>query len=139
LEAAVTSLTAHQQQQKEEWPEQQLLWRFSERQEYVSSNETTIDASNVTTWLRQQEQLNHRHRRLASSSSKSHPAAHPPASYARAEYVSALLNSRFCLHLQGDTTTSRRLFDAIAAGCIPVIIADGVNLPFSSQVRKWKH
>ena len=139
LEAAVTSLTAHQQQQKEEGPEQQLLWRFSEHQQYVSSNDTIVDASNVTTWLQQQEQLNHRHRRLASSSSKSHPAAHPPASYARAEYVSALLNSRFCLHLQGDTTTSRRLFDAIAAGCIPVIIADGVNLPFSSQVRKWKH
>jgi hypothetical protein len=132
LEAA-NSISAHQQQQKEEGPEQQLLWRFSERQEYVSSNETTIDASNVTTWLRQQEQLDHQQRRLASSS-KSHPAAHPPSSYARAEYVDALLNSRFCLHLQGDTTTSRRLFDAIAAGCIPVIIADGVNLPFSSQV-----
>ena len=35
---------------------------------------------------------------------------------------------------KGDTTTSRRLFDAVAAGCIPVIIADNVNLPFSNQV-----
>jgi len=64
----------------------------------------------------------------------SHPSSRPPPSYSRDEYVTDLLRSRFCLHLQGDTTTSRRLFDAIAAGCIPVIIADGVNLPFSNQL-----
>jgi hypothetical protein len=68
--------------------------------------------------------------------SPGHPAARAPASYARGEYVAALLASRFCLHLQGDTTTSRRLFDAVAAGCIPVIVADGVNLPFSAQVGR---
>eukprot|EP00615_Pteridomonas_danica_P004457 CAMPEP_0114335888 /NCGR_PEP_ID=MMETSP0101-20121206/5347_1 /TAXON_ID=38822 ORGANISM="Pteridomonas danica, Strain PT" /NCGR_SAMPLE_ID=MMETSP0101 /ASSEMBLY_ACC=CAM_ASM_000211 /LENGTH=447 /DNA_ID=CAMNT_0001467641 /DNA_START=32 /DNA_END=1375 /DNA_ORIENTATION=+ len=65
-------------------------------------------------------------RRLLSSS--------PPSSYARLDYVAQLMKSRFCLHLQGDTTTSRRLFDSIAAGCIPVIIADNVNLPFSDKI-----
>ena len=55
-------------------------------------------------------------------------------SYARSDYVNEITSARFCIHLQGDTTTSRRLFDSIAARCIPVIIADGVNLPFASQV-----
>ena len=44
------------------------------------------------------------------------------------------MNTRFCIHLRGDTTTSRRLFDAIAALCIPVIISDDINLPFASQI-----
>jgi len=46
-----------------------------------------------------------------------------------------LASLRYCLHLRGATTTSRRLFDAIAAGCVPVVVADGANLPFASQVR----
>jgi len=132
----MSTATAQQPPQQHERLQQQLSRRFSEFQQQGSSNDAIADLSIVTIWQQQQQRLlqqhHHQRRRLASS----HPAAHPPASYARAEYVAALLNSRFCLHLQGDTTTSRRLFDAIAAGCIPVIIADGVNLPFSSQVRK---
>lgn len=47
-------------------------------------------------------------------------------------YAQAMRNSRFCLHLRGDTSTSRRLSDAVAAGCIPVIVSDfiGPNMPF---------
>jgi hypothetical protein len=47
-------------------------------------------------------------------------------------YAQAMRDSRFCLHLRGDTSTSRRLSDAVAAGCIPVIVSDfiGPNMPF---------
>ena len=39
------------------------------------------------------------------------------------DYVQGMLGSIFCLVPEGDTTTSRRLFDALAAGCVPVVIA----------------
>eukprot|EP00750_Incisomonas_marina_P028072 INCI6370.2.p1 GENE.INCI6370.2~~INCI6370.2.p1 ORF type:complete len:1896 (-),score=245.23 INCI6370.2:271-5958(-) len=50
-------------------------------------------------------------------------------------YAYAMLRSEFCLVPAGDTPTSRRLFDAIKALCVPVIISDGIgpSLPFS-----WK-
>ncbi|CAN0412541.1 unnamed protein product, partial [Scytosiphon promiscuus] len=39
---------------------------------------------------------------------------------------------RFCFCPRGDTPSSRRLFDAIAAGCIPIVTETGVAvLPFS--------
>ena len=36
----------------------------------------------------------------------------------------SMRQSVFCLVPRGDTPSSRRLFDAISAGCIPVIISD---------------
>ena len=50
-------------------------------------------------------------------------------------YVRELRESQYCLHLRGDTSTSRRIYDALAAGCVPVIISDDSHLPFKSQVR----
>jgi len=54
-----------------------------------------------------------------------------------------LQDSHFCIHLRGDTPTSRRLYDSIAAGCLPIVVSDallshnreggvsaGANLPF---------
>jgi hypothetical protein len=46
------------------------------------------------------------------------------------EYMRAMENSKYCLILRGDTTSSRRLFTAINVGCIPVIISDWIKLPF---------
>ena len=37
------------------------------------------------------------------------------------------MQSTFCLVLPGDSVTSRRLFDAIVAGCVPVIVT-GVDI-----------
>lgn len=50
-------------------------------------------------------------------------------------YAEMIMDSRFCLIPRGDTYTSRRLFDAVAAGCIPIIQDGGIrrSLPF-----KWK-
>ena len=46
-----------------------------------------------------------------------------------------LLKSEYCLHFRGDTTTSRRVYDAIAAGCVPVIISDNTHVPFTSNLN----
>jgi hypothetical protein len=69
-------------------------------------------------------------------------------------YAQRMLRSRFCLVAAGDTKTSRRLFEALAAGCIPVYLgyfdgepggfsmgapqplANGANnMPFRSSVN----
>eukprot|EP00890_Picochlorum_soloecismus_P003384 jgi/Picsp_1/4046/NSC_01557-R1_protein len=52
------------------------------------------------------------------------------------EYGEMMFDSKFCLHVSGDTPTSRRLYDSIAAGCIPVIVAENirVNLPFRESI-----
>lgn len=51
------------------------------------------------------------------------------------------LNSSFCFVPAGDTPTSRRLFDSLAAGCIPVVLADfdcfADSLPFKKTVN-WE-
>lgn len=38
--------------------------------------------------------------------------------------------SKFCLHLAGDTPSSNRLFDAVASHCLPLVISDEIELPF---------
>ena len=45
-------------------------------------------------------------------------------------YVEEVLSSKFCLCPRGFAPWSRRLFDAVQLGCIPVIIADGIELPY---------
>jgi Exostosin family len=49
-------------------------------------------------------------------------------------YNQQLLSSKFCLVLRGDTTSSKRLFSSIAAGCVPVIISDGLKIPFATII-----
>ena len=54
------------------------------------------------------------------------------------QYKDELQNSKFCLILRGDDPHTSRFYDAIAAGCIPVIISDGFHLtvaPFSKQIN----
>mmetsp|Transcript_19345 Transcript_19345/g.42208 ORF Transcript_19345/g.42208 Transcript_19345/m.42208 type:complete len:699 (-) Transcript_19345:41-2137(-) len=57
--------------------------------------------------------------------------------------ASIVKESRFCFVPAGDSPTSRRLFDAVAAGCIPVVMSDfdGIarNLPFSKTVDWSQH
>ena len=52
------------------------------------------------------------------------------------QYSERLASARFCLHVVGDSPTSRRLFDAVAALCIPIIISDHMrtHLPFSRSI-----
>ena len=44
--------------------------------------------------------------------------------------MEGMRQSTFCLVPRGDTPSSRRVFDAVAAGCIPVLIADDYTPPF---------
>ena len=50
-------------------------------------------------------------------------------------YLRRMIQSTFCLAPRGDTASSRRVYEAIAAGCIPVIIADDLNLPFEKRLK----
>ncbi|CAM6128282.1 unnamed protein product [Calypogeia fissa] len=43
-------------------------------------------------------------------------------------------NSKFCLHLAGDTPSSNRLFDAVASHCVPVVISDEIELPYEDAL-----
>ncbi|XP_078444455.1 putative arabinosyltransferase ARAD1 [Wolffia australiana] len=45
-----------------------------------------------------------------------------------------MMSSKFCLHVAGDTPSSGRLFDAIACRCVPVVVSDGIELPFEDEV-----
>lgn len=49
-------------------------------------------------------------------------------------YQSEILRSTFCLCPLGWAPWSPRLVESVVLGCVPVIIADGIDLPFSSAV-----
>lgn len=46
-------------------------------------------------------------------------------------YTRQMQETRFCLVLRGDTTSSKRFFTAVASGCVPVVVSDGLRLPFA--------
>lgn len=52
-----------------------------------------------------------------------------------AGYQLEIARSVFCLCPLGWAPWSPRLVESVALGCVPVIIADGIRLPFSSAVR----
>ncbi|KAJ0238919.1 glucuronoxylan glucuronosyltransferase IRX7 [Hirschfeldia incana] len=54
-----------------------------------------------------------------------------------AGYQSEIARSVFCLCPLGWAPWSPRLVESVALGCVPVIIADGIRLPFPSAVR-WQ-
>lgn len=49
-------------------------------------------------------------------------------------YIQEVKGSTFCLCPRGYAPWSRRFFDAILLGCIPVIIADSIELPFEEFI-----
>lgn len=51
-----------------------------------------------------------------------------------AGYQSEMARSVFCLCPLGWAPWSPRLVESVALGCVPVIIADGIRLPFPSSV-----
>lgn len=50
------------------------------------------------------------------------------------DYLDEMASSQFCLIVRGDTSSSRRLFTAVALGCIPVIVSDWIQLPYERLV-----
>ncbi|CAM9764407.1 unnamed protein product, partial [Phaeothamnion confervicola] len=59
------------------------------------------------------------------------------SSHVTRRYVGQITSARFCLVPRGDTPSSRRLFDAVAAGCIPVVpevLRREDDLPFADAI-----
>jgi hypothetical protein len=56
-----------------------------------------------------------------------------------ASYDVGMLESTYCWIPRGDNPTSRRVFDAVAAGCIPVVVSDDIAryLPFRWAIE-WR-
>jgi len=59
---------------------------------------------------------------------------HHPKSVDTSALAQMYRRSIFCFCPRGDTISAKRLFDAMQGGCIPVVIADGLMLPFDGYV-----
>ncbi|KAL4576832.1 hypothetical protein LXL04_012932 [Taraxacum kok-saghyz] len=51
-------------------------------------------------------------------------------------YSDSLLRSKFCLHVKGFEVNTARVGDAIYYGCVPVVLADHYDLPFT-DILNW--
>merc|ERR1712216_875441 len=49
-------------------------------------------------------------------------------------YAGVMGNSQFCLCPKGASSYTSRVFEALYAGCVPVILSDDVRLPFADLV-----
>lgn len=49
-------------------------------------------------------------------------------------YQSEIARAKFCLCPRGWAPWSPRLVESVALGCVPVIVADGIRLPFPDAV-----
>ena len=47
------------------------------------------------------------------------------------QYMEVMASSKYCLHVRGTRVQSPRLYEALTFGCVPVIIADGYDLPLA--------
>ncbi|KAI4381616.1 hypothetical protein MLD38_007675 [Melastoma candidum] len=52
-------------------------------------------------------------------------------------YSNKLLGSKFCLHVKGFKVDTAREADSLYYGCVPVVIANHYDLPFSNIVN-WR-
>ncbi|KAJ7971902.1 Exostosin-like [Quillaja saponaria] len=52
-------------------------------------------------------------------------------------YADELLGSKYCLHVKGFEVNTARIADSLYYGCVPVIIANYYDLPFT-DVLNWK-
>merc|ERR1719453_1940934 len=50
--------------------------------------------------------------------------------------AASYMNSKFCLIVEGSTPTSRRLFDAMGAGCVPIMIGGEAGIKKNLAFQK---
>lgn len=56
------------------------------------------------------------------------------------EFADSLSKSQFCIMIRGDDPTRSRFYDAISAGCIPIVISDGffsVGLGYGRLIHNY--
>ena len=51
-----------------------------------------------------------------------------------AEHVAAMGRARYCVAPRGEAASAKRIFDSVASGCIPVILADEYLWPFAGPL-----
>jgi hypothetical protein len=49
-------------------------------------------------------------------------------------YAGILSASKFCFAPRGDTMSCKHLYNAIAVGCVPIVISDSWKLPFANII-----
>lgn len=50
-------------------------------------------------------------------------------------YSEAMYSSKYCFCPRGDDSSSGRFFDAVASGCIPIVVSDALVLPFAATIN----
>lgn len=55
----------------------------------------------------------------------------------RYQYPEVLREAKFCLVVRGGRLGQSALYDVMRAGCVPVVVADGYQMPFS-EVIDWR-
>jgi hypothetical protein len=61
--------------------------------------------------------------------------SHPETGYSLDDLKLKMSKSVFCIVPQGDSATSRRLYNALMTGCIPVVISDLMVYPFERRLN----
>ena len=51
-----------------------------------------------------------------------------------AEHLAAMAKARYCVAPRGEAASAKRVFDSVASGCIPVILADEYIWPFAGPL-----
>ncbi len=70
-----------------------------------------------------------------------YPRLHKRVEVSNIDYFYEIIDSQFCLVMRGDSPTTGHIYDALAAGCIPIVISDRwmeIGAPFSHIIDYTK-
>lgn len=54
-------------------------------------------------------------------------------------FAEMIRHSNFCTVPYGDSPSSKRLFDALRSGCLPIVMSDEIRLPFEDVFGRWEN
>lgn len=94
---------------------------------------TPLGRTSTSWWPTATAASNHHHRPVSRDRGNSGDDGDARGEDGSAWYDRQMRTAKFCLVLRGDTTSSKRFFSAVAAGCLPVVVSDGLRLPFAAS------